>query len=40
MKQVLIDLVGLLLLGLGLPLLIWYFATQDIAPLVDFFRVQ
>lgn len=40
MKQMLIDVIGLVLLGLGLPLLIWFLATQDLTPVVDFFRQQ
>lgn len=40
MKQMLIDVIGLVLLGLGLPLLIWFLVTQDLTPVVDFFRQQ
>jgi len=34
----LIDVLGLVLFGLGLPLLLWFLATQDISPVIDFFK--
>lgn len=38
LSQAIIDVVGCLLLGLGLPLLLWYLLTQDIAPVIEFFN--
>ena len=37
-KQLIIDVTGLVLIGLGLPLLLWFLATQDIGPVIEFFR--
>lgn len=36
--QIIIDVLGCLLIGLGLPLLLWYLATQDITPVIQFFN--
>jgi hypothetical protein len=40
LKQCVIDVLGVLILVAGVPLLIWYFATQDIGPLLDFFTAK
>jgi hypothetical protein len=34
----LIDIIGLLIIGFGLPLVVWYLATQDIGVVVRFFE--
>lgn len=40
LQQALIDVLGFALLVIGLPLLLWYLATQDIGPAIEFFTVH